>query len=302
MPFGPNELVADPAIALPPPTGVKASKPGPLHRVQFVVEFVGPRSVPGSYAAQILTPSWYSALGKPNAWYMGPLHDQWQVLTTDAAGSFDSLAITWDILSPEATLSTGIARGLLARAEEYAGHIQRRAMAMPVPEDIDSVARRLADMRDQLDVGFSLAIGTPSGFIAERDLWVACARLGLQFSNQGSFDWVSPHSDLPLLSVTPIGQTESFSLGAADRGDVHEGASVGFRLPLCPSPPEALAACFHVGTQIAKHVGGVLFDEDENQVTPKTLKSLSQELNHAERLFAQAGIAPGSAEAKHVFW
>lgn len=295
------QLRPDVSVALPPPARVVPMRHGPMPKVQFVVELVGPRSVSAAQAAQILSPEWYGALGEPEAWCMGAADDGWRPLTASVNGAYDSLAMAWDLEGPRGQLSVTAAQSLLARTEEFAGHIQRRAMALPDPSDVGRAVTGLRQFREALDIGFAVVVAPDSGFVSERDLWLACARLGLELGSTGAFEWRSPTNPLPLFSVTPIGVTETFSLGAVQRGDVHEGATIGFALPLCPSPEEALSAAIQAGREIAKHIGGHLLDEDGNHVDARTESRLAGELTQAQGLFRKAGIVPGSGEAVRLF-
>ena len=180
-PLGP-----DPAIALRPPSLLPAAKPGPLHKVQFVVELVGPRSVAAAAVANLLSPQWYEALGRPEAFAMAPADTQWRVLTASTAGSYDSVALAWDIVSPRGELSSTAPQHLLQVAEQFATQIQRRAMSLPVPGDVDRIRRQLMEYRDNLDVGFGMTVLTHAG-IAERDVWLTCSRLGLDLGQADVF-------------------------------------------------------------------------------------------------------------------
>ena len=104
-PAGPDyfgePLRPDPAIALAPIEVTIPLKSGPLHRVQFVIEFVGPRSVPALAAIHLLGSEWYSALGQPFIHAMRPADLHWHPLTNSTDGSYDSLALSWDLLSPK---------------------------------------------------------------------------------------------------------------------------------------------------------------------------------------------------------
>lgn len=291
----PSPLGPDPAVVLPKPLKVILRRSAPLPKVQFVVELVGPRSVPAALACHLLDPNWFQALGRPQAWCMGAMDDSWRELTTTPDGSYDSLALAWSLLEPPMTMA--LAKSLLARSEEYASHIQRRAMPMPMPEEVERQAKALVAIHEHLDIGFSLAFGPTKGFVSEKDLWVQCSRLGLAFGEGGAFEWRADGSDLPLLSVTPIGQTDAFSLAAVQRGDVHEGATIGFSFPLCPSPDEALEGCFHVGKVLCQALGGALYDEEGDPVGATTFQRLRKELNEGSKLFTKVGIEPGSSEA-----
>ncbi|HEY0868355.1 MAG TPA: hypothetical protein VGE01_13300 [Fimbriimonas sp.] len=298
--FG-RPLESDQAVRLTDPADLASPRPGPLHRVQYVIELVGPRSVPAAAAASLLDPRWFQALGQPEMWCMGPMDSEWRTLTNASDGAYDSIALAWDQISSQGVLNEASAKSLLARAEEYASHIQRRAMPMPVPEDVPASVRNLQEARSSLDIGFSLAFAPTSGYVPERDLWIQCARMGLVLGPSGAFEWLGKGQELPMLEVTPIGQTETFSLAAVERGDVHEGASIGFHYALSPSPKDALEGCFHVGGVLCESIGGRLLDDEGKLLSSGARQRLRAELEQAERLFANAGIKPGSREAAKLW-
>jgi hypothetical protein len=265
-----------------------------------VVELVGPRSVPAAAAVHLLDPRWFGALGEPEIWCMAPTDTAWKPLPPETDGSYDSLALAWDLKSDRGKLTGVACQSLLARAGEYAEHVQRRAMPMPVPEEVENQVRTLDQLREALEIGLAL-VYSPDTFVSENDLWEQCERLGLTLDVSGAFVWRHSGNPLPLLSVTPIGHTESFSQAGVSRGDVHEGATIGFSVPLCPSISEALVGCFHVGRVLVDALGGELLDEEVEPVTPRTHERLAVEAQQAERLFEQAGIVPGSAESARIW-
>ncbi len=61
----------NPGVALPPPASL-TEKSGPLHRVELVIEIVGPKSMPAKSVAALLQPDWFRALGEPRMWVMAP--------------------------------------------------------------------------------------------------------------------------------------------------------------------------------------------------------------------------------------
>src|SRR6185312_8968382 len=140
--FG-RQLEPDPAVALPDPEIRINPKKGPLYKVQYVLEFVGPRSVPASMACSLLRPEWYAALGQPQVFSMQPADLSWGMLTAKTEGSYDSLALTWDLLSLAGTLSSASAQHLLTIAEQFGSAINRRVAALPVPAEVDQAAARL---------------------------------------------------------------------------------------------------------------------------------------------------------------
>jgi hypothetical protein len=298
--FG-QPLRADPEIALQPLRLDLPFKTGPLHKIQFVIEFVGQRSVPASNAAQLLAPDWYEALGRPKLHCMRPADLQWQPLTPAPDGSYDSLAITWDLLSPLGNISSASAAHLLELAETFAPYIQRRAMAMPVPREVDVVVRALKEAKNMLDIGFELTVMSSRACFEERELWIECAKLGLEFSPTGSFDWKVPGHPHPLLSVTPIGQTDAFALSNVQRNMTHVGVTIGFSLPLNIAPAQAIEGCFYVAERIARDLGACILDDANREVTEAIKNQLRQDLKQGLSLFARAGMTTGSAETIGLF-
>src|SRR5688572_32004658 len=103
--FG-QTLSRDPRVGLPNPPAPKTERPGPEHKVQFVVELVGPRSCLASSAATLLDPKWFQALGQPHLYSMAPADKDWQTLTARADGSYDSLALAWDMVADRGELTS----------------------------------------------------------------------------------------------------------------------------------------------------------------------------------------------------
>lgn len=298
--FG-RPLQADPEIALQPLRLDLPLKSGPLHKIQFVIEFVGQRSVSASNASQLLSPDWYQALGKPNLHCMRPADLKWQPLTPAVDGSYDSLAMAWDLLGTDGNISSASAGHLFELAETFAPYIQRRAMAMPMPREVDGIVRALIQAKQMLDIGFELTVMSSRASFPEKDLWIECARLGLEFSPEGSFDWKAPGHPYPLLSVTPIGQTDAFSLSNVQRGMTHVGLTIGFSLPLNISPSQAIEGCFYVADRISQDLSGRILDDANRELTEAIKNHLRQDLKQGLALFARAGMVTGSSEAIGLF-
>ena len=298
--FG-QPLLADPEIALQPLHLDVPLKSGPLHRIQFVIEFVGQRTVLAANAAQLLMPDWFEALGKPNLLAMRPADLQWQPLTPSPDGSYDSLAMTWDLLGRNGQISSASSAHLLELAEVFAPYIQRRAMAMPIPRDVDSTVKVLKEAKDMLDIGFEITVMSSTAAFAEKDLWIECVRLGLKFSSTGSFDWQLDGHPYPLFSITPIGQTDAFSLSNVQRNVSHVGVTIGFSLPLNAAPAQAIEACFYVAERIARDLNGVILDDSDRPLTESIKNELRDSLKQGIGLFSRAGMITGSAESIALF-
>lgn len=293
-------LVADPSVALPPIRIDVANRPGPLYTVQLVIELVGQRTVPATAAAGLLQPDWRSALGPPEVWTMAPADNEWKSLN-QTAQSYDSIALAWDFVSPKGRLNSGSAAHLFSVAERFAQAIERRAMPIPPPQDVDARVVALLEAQEALDIGFSLAVASASGWMAEKDIWVQCARLGLNLDSDGIFGWKPDNWEEPIVSVTPLGEAEGFNLGAVQRGEAHPGIGVGFNVPRCPAPEDALAGCLHIARTFAFAFGALILDEDGEALAPATEAAYRRNIVEAENSLKQAGLAPGTAEALKLF-
>ncbi len=297
--FG-GPLRVDRAIALQP-HDIPATRVGPAPKVQYVIEIAGPRSLSAVAASGLLNPQWQAALGQPTGWVMAPMDQVWQPLTASQAGAYDSLALAWDMISPRGQLTGASAQNLLNIVEGYAAKQSRRAFPMPTPDQIDLLVKHWETVQTNLDIGFSMCFVNPAGPMFERDIWRLCTAMGLKFGPKGSFDWVATDGwEYPLLSVTPL-EEAAFSLGAVQSGATHSGVTIGFNMPRCPIPKEALDACFAVGQQFALKLSCQTFDDEMNPFGQDKRKLLNNDLAAAMGLFQQAGIAPGSAEALKLF-
>jgi hypothetical protein len=299
--FG-DALQPEPSVALPPIQIPIRKKSGPMHRLQFVIEFVGPRSVSVTSAAALLHPQWFSAFGEPQAFAMSAADLEWQPLTPVTAGSYDSLAIAWDLITPKGQLSVQTARHLVGTAEQFAQHIQRKVMPMPVPEDVPKALSQLKKVQDNFDAGVSILVLPSSGVVNEFELWVWCAKLGLTPNlAEGSFEWIVPSSTLPLFSVSPLGDSEIFTLEGAKRGDQREGALLGFNIPRSPEPMAGLEGMFRAADFLAGRMGGAAFDENNKQLTDKARQTLRHQMVEAVTTMQKLGFAPGSPECLKLF-
>ncbi len=294
-------LEADSEIALPTLEIDLPQKSGPLHKVEYVIEFVGQRSVLAGAAAQLLAPDWYQALGHPQVFAMRPADLHWQRLTPAIDGSYDSLALSWPLLGPKGAITQASAKHLLDLAEQFGPYIQRRSMAMPVPREIDAYVRVLKQTKENLDIGFEISVMSSKASFSEKDLWIECARLGLTFSPVGSFDWRTPSHAFPLFSVTPIGETDAFSLANVQRGVSHVGVTLGFSVPLCAAPLQAAEGAFYTADHIARQLGGRILDDSDREVTEAIKQDLYASIRQAVGLFAQVGMMTGSAETEALF-
>lgn len=290
----------DPSVALVEPV-VAPLLTGPAHHAQFVVELVGPRSLPAQSASTLLGPQWHGALGNPEIFCMAAADTVWRPMPVATQGSYDSVALCWDILSDHGSLNPKSGQHLLQVAEQFAGQIGRRAMPMPAPDDLAKVAKALSKIRDGLDIGISLMVIPSMESVSEYDLWVQCSRLGLRFGPAGSFDWLAAGHPNPLFQVTPIGETESFSLRGVQAGALHQGVTIGFNVPTCPAPATALDGALHAADSISQGIGGALFDQDARPVTPKMRDDMRRDLVSATQVMEEVGLKPGSSAALKLF-
>ena len=293
-------LQVDPAVALPRPQ-VLAPQSGPAYAVQLVAEVVGPRSMPAALVRRLLSPDLQGALGSPELFVMRASDVSWQRLTDSDDGSYDSLVAAWDLLSDRGQLSANSASQLVDTLEGFAQAVQRRVIPLPIPTDIAKQVQQAELLKENLDVGVTRIVVPRSGWVLERDLWLACAALGLEFSPTGSFDWRAPNHASPLFSVTRIGVTESFSLGAVKLGATHEGVSVGFSLPLSPDPIVGFEGMLNACAVLAQLTNGIVADEEGSPTQDAAEQQVLRELREPVRVLTEAGIAPGSAAATKLF-
>ena len=290
--LGPDPTVVLPRLTLPP------LKTGPLYRIEFVVELVGQRTVPAASASRLLDADWFGALGSPFLWAMRPVDTAWQPMTGSKDGSYDSIALSWRVITERGSINRAAADRLLEVAEGFAKGIGRKAVGVPIPADIEILAKDLRQITEYLDAGIGAAIGGVRPFL-ERDVWVACSALGLEYTPEGEFAWRA--DDRILFSVSPIGASERFSLAGVQAGNRLDGLSIGFRIAVCPDPSRALDGMWHAATTLATRLGGTVFDDEEKPLTTSSTRRAAKDLAEALTLFDRAQIVPGSAEALALF-
>jgi hypothetical protein len=298
--FG-QPLSRDPRVALPPVPVHKPERPGPEHKVQLVVEFVGPRSCPAAAAAALLDPKWHSALGEPQIFVMAPADKDWQPLPGRTDGSYDSIALAWDLVADKGELTSQAAAHLLQVAESFATHIQRRAMPLPAPADVNRYVGILRELRENLDIGVELLLVPRGPDFPEREVWIALAELGYDLAPSGFFEIRIPEVLSPLVSVTPMGGQSSFALSAVEQGVMHPGLLVGFSLPLSPDPSYSLDAAFRTVDHLCARLGAAAFSDADQMLGPSTRNELSSNLMAAVRTLTGSGIQPGSRAAELLF-
>src|SRR5688500_8034634 len=209
----PEPLQPDPAVALNSSViRLPKTVAGPVHGAQFVIEIAGPHSVAAQQARELLGPKWHPALGNPEVFCMALADQAWRLMsTTDGAGSYDSIALAWDLLSARGKLSSASASHLLQGPSSFAQSVQRRAFPFPDPR----LGERLAVGSEQacanLDVGVELVVQDDIHY-HERDDWSACAALELDLSTEGLLNWKDPQLKDALLAVVSIDEDALFTL------------------------------------------------------------------------------------------
>ncbi len=297
-----TQLRVDPSVALQTPVLNPQSAAGPSHRLQFIVEFVGPRTTPASLANALFDPKWYAALGKPERWTMSAADNQWQPMVQTMSGSYDSIAISWDLLSPKGEITAEAAAHLFSAAEKLSTHFNRRAIPLPHPKDVSAAVAELKSIRDNFDAGFSVVVLPRRGPVAESKLWILCSRLGLTFgSRSGTFDWIVPGTDQLLFSVSPLGGDESFSLGNVTGQIERDGLLLGFNIPTSPAPEAAMEGLLKAALYFGSELDAEIFDDQDRRLTDQVQRESKQALTQVIAAMKKAGIAPGSKEALKLF-
>ena len=298
--FG-EPLLRDPAVALPAITVQPKLTPGPVRKQQLVIELVGPRTVSAATAKTLLDPQWFNALGDPEVFIMSGSDQYWRSLERkDPSGSYDSMALAWDLMSPKGHLSANSAQHLWNTAEEFARQLGRRAMTMPVPADVEPTIQALQQLKDNLDIGMNLTVVPCWDTFPEKEVWRVAAALGLEYSNDGSFVYKCIGTEQPLFTLSP-GDADRFSLAQVQAGKTHPALGLGFSIPLCPDPVAALNGCFHTGDVFRDRADGALVDEDFKPVDAAAKARITNELQQAVGALNRAGLPPGSTEALKLF-
>lgn len=296
-------LESDPALALDP-SAVRFPdlKTGPMPMVQFQIEIVGPRSMKAQQALAVLDEPWRSGLGYPEVFVMDASDPGWRPPERpEKAASLDSLVLCWDYLSSRGALSANACARLAHAAEPFAKSLDRRAMPMPLPQDVD---RKVADLRQRqeaLDIGFEVGVISGTNTLSERQIWRTCAPLGLDLAANGAFVWRVPGWSLPLLSVATWDDGVAFSLEGARSDRQHEAIGVGFNVPTNPDPETSLSACFQVAEALATALGALVTDDEGRPYTPSMRADTQNAMAQALEAFRRAGLDPGSQEALKLF-
>ncbi len=184
----------------------------------------------------------------------------------------------------------------VSTAERFAATLQRRALPMPPPVDVDAAARSIADIAANLDIGVGLGV-IFSQQPVEEAIWRTAVELGLSLDSAGEFVWGDP----PQLSVLPLNDPTQFTLGGVRSCRTHEGLSIGFSAPQVIAPLESLRAALKVADEFAGRFRGLVIDDDGNQMTPALRSQYESNIQLAIRAFDSAGLEPGSSEAMRLF-
>lgn len=285
----------DPSVQLGPPPALPGEPTGPMRKVEFVIEIVGPRTLPAPAAEALLNADWQQVLGGPVCWAMAPQDSSWQRLVPGRANSYDSLALTYPLIGQRGALNSHAARNLMQLAENFASQVERRAIPLLAPEDVDQAVRDLAEIQSSLDVGCGIGLAF-SRDQSEEDVWKALVGLGLTASPVGEFVW--GHENL--LSVSPTDMPQQFSLRGVQSGRKLSGISLGFSVPRSPAPQASLDAALRVAHHLQSSFGGFMVDEN-GETFVANAPQLSQMVNLAQSALEQTGFLPGSPEALVLF-
>jgi len=296
-----GELAPDPAVALAPLTLPPYSPdPGPLHKVQFVIELVGKALIHQSDAQKLLDKRSKAAMGEPLIFAMAPGWKRWQLLTpTTNEKGFDSLCFAWDFVARSGnTLSRKSATELLRRASEIAFSFGRKAVPLRPEEDVDTLAKFWKEFKDGFDAGVSCYLDPVVDGIDTACVMREAYRLGFRLNDKGQLEWRTSAWPTPLLSLDPAGSDTVFN--PSKRPSV-PGISIGYSLPRSPNPLAALEAMFTAIDHLAQTVGGTPRDED-GELLDEPRKAIMRELvQGATQAMKASGAGPGSQEAMRLF-
>lgn len=270
---------------LPPPS-VAPLVPAPSRAIQFVVELVGPRTVPTAQAGELLRPDWRAALGQPELWAMRPADTVWHPMRALMHGSYDSIALAWDMVTPVGNVSPQSATHLLGVAERFANTIGRRAIPLTAPADLPKEVHRIKSVQESLDAGVGILLIAPQK-VSVSEFGRELEKLGLSPVN-GEWGWVSPNHREPLFLASPFEEPMT------------DGLTLGFRVARSPDPVAGLEGLFHIVDTLGRS-GLAAFDEDRRPLTPATRENLRQGARAATQALTSVGFAPGSWAALKAF-
>ncbi len=272
-------------MRLPLPA-VASLVPAPSRGVQFVVEIVGPRTVPAAQAAGLLRPDWRAALGEPELWTMRPADTAWQAMDARTDGSYDSIALAWDLVAPQGEMSAASAGHLAGVAERFANDVGRRAIPLTAPNDVPQAVRRLKSAQDGLDAGVSILLVGPHPWAAA-EYGSVLDGLGLGRDAEG-WAWRAADHPEPLFQAIPF-----------EDGPATDGFTLGFRLARCPDPAVGVEGMLQVADALRDRLAP--YDEDRRPLTPKGRDSLRDAVRAGSRALDSIGLRPGTWAALKAF-
>jgi len=117
----------------------------------------------------------------------------------------------------------------------------------------------------------------------------------------GLFEWRVPGWDDPIVTLSSLGDQETFSLGAVVAGKTHPGLSVGYRVALSPNPVAALDACLRVSEYFEVALGTITLDDSDQPLDAEGKQRLIGYHGQAVAALRSVGLEPGSAAALKVF-
>ena len=180
----------EPNVQLPP-APYQVVRQGPLHQVELVIELAGHVPLVGPQARMPLAPDWFQALGQPMVWAMALGSDQWERIALDSNGSYDSLALTWPLVTPAGRLSTRSAfdHGAYSGPTSEPPSIAGRSRCPSRPKStLPSPTRTVVE---SIDIGFSLGVAFGINQPEEAP-WCTASALGLAYNAElGAFVWIA---------------------------------------------------------------------------------------------------------------
>lgn len=272
---------------------------GPYHKVQFVIELIGPSLIPHTAAKSILEGAARTSVGDPEIYVMAPGQSRWQALWAgDANIAYDSLAFAWDLVTERGTITEPSANELLRRAERFANTVNRRAAPLPPPRDAASAAKNLAAIKEGLDIGVDILLTPKGGIMAMQDLIPEAYEIGFSLRESGLLEWRIPGWPEPILTLFPAYEGEQFDPRVTPQCG---GAAVGFSVPCSPSPLEALDRAFAAADALSERLDAAATDDEGRLLSPSLRTQWVQLLERAVTEIERVGIKPGSAEALRLF-
>lgn len=261
-----------------------------------MVELVGPRTVTAAEIAVLNTPAWSLPLGEPKLWVMTGADIAWRRPSAHDT-AYDSVALTWRIVRGEDTLSRTSAEHLATLADQFAAHIQRRAMPLPSPSEIDERVLKLKQLRDGLDVGLSVYLNPIGASFRDEDVAKLARAAGLNWEPSGLYEWRVPGWPLPLLG---LGSAEG-PFSAKPLQQIHSGLDIGFHVPSSPAAPMVLERVFELADNLAELLRGTVTDEEDRPLDAKARMRWRAELEAAITALERVKFPPGSPATLALF-